>query len=319
MEAGADLSRVTAVVLVWNSGELEIKQLERLQPAFEAGLRMVLLDNGSVDGSFQTIERFLSGWPFARAVDLVRSDTNLGFCAGVNFATARAVAAQPQPEYIWMLNPDADVTRDTATELLTTLLESGAAVASPAGQGPRYIPESAWRREFWAPPRFCLAAVPAAVRWWPTGRYQGSCALFAMRAVDHLIATRGEFLDSALFMDADEWEASLRLRRAGFGVVLARDAVVHHPPGHRSLAKTQLSAARQYYQSRNPVIIAKRLLPGWQFWPLLALRIARDLSWFLRLRLGRVQSPHEATYLVGVLDALRGKTGRWSRHPDANR
>lgn len=315
---GAAIERATAVVVAWNSGGLAVEQLAALEPAFAAGMRMVLLDNGSVDGSFEWMAAFLHDWPHAAHVDLARSDANLGFCAGVNFCVERALAAEPPPDYIWMLNPDARVSDSTARELVRALEESHEGIASPAGDGPVHFAVDAWPRAFWAPDRFWVAHTPPNRAWWPAGRYKGSCAMFDAGLVRRLIERFGEFQDSGFFMDADEWETTLRARALGRGVVLARDAVEDHPGGWRTLAPTRLSEARQYYQSRNLVVAGRRWIPGWKFWPLLGARIVVNCSWFMRMRL-KGHKPHERAYFTGLFDGLRGRTGRWSRHPRANR
>ena len=313
-----NLEGVTAVVVTWNSGGLAERQLRALEPAFAAGLRMVLFDNGSVDGSPERLEAFVAQWPFAASVTLLRSDTNAGFCAGVNAATMAALGADPPAGWIWMLNADAEVTAGTAQAMLDVLRETSAGVVSP-GLGDRHsIRVNAWPKMFWAPAQYWLAAVRHGRRWWRSGRYMGSCALFDAEAVRQLITRDGHFQDAALFMDGDELDVALRLRALGWDSVVAGEAAQLHPGGPRTLARTKVSKARQYYQSRNNVIVARRWLPRWQFWPLLGLRMARDHSWFARTRIAG-HHPHPGAYLAGVRDALLGRTGRWAGHPPDNR
>ncbi len=75
-----------------------------------------------------------------------------------------------------------------------------------------------------------------------------------------------------------------------------------------------MAAARQYYQSRNAIVVARRFMPAWQFWLALPIHLARDLSWFARLRIRGV-APNEKAYILGAIDGLRGKMGRWKHHP----
>ena len=44
------------------------------------------------------------------------------------------------------------------------------------------------------------------------------------------------------------------------------------------------------------------------------LHFGKDLSWLVRLRL-KHKEPHEIAYLEGVWDALRGRNGKWRKHP----
>jgi len=311
---GAAIERVTAVVVAWNSGGLAVEQLAALEPAFAAGMRMVLLDNGSVDGSFERMSVYLHDWPHAAHVDLARSDENLGFCAGVNFCVERALAAEPPPDYIWMLNPDAHVSEQTLTEMLAVAELSGQPIVSPGALvGTGNAPP--WPRSFWWPPwREMSENRP---RWWTAASYHGACAIFSTGLVRSLATADGYFLDPALFMYMDERDVIQRAARFGASVVASRDALVAHSGGSLR-APTVVAAARQYYNSRNRVLVARKHLPHRDILWMLPVRVARDLVWLGRLKFTG-QGANLGAYFTGLFDGLRSRTGRWSRHPRANR
>lgn len=93
------MSRVSVVVLSWNTAELTLECLRAVQGAFargEAEGELVVVDNGSTDGSSQKIEA-----AFPDAV-LVKNDENHGYARGVN----QGVAAS-SGDWVLLLGSDA--------------------------------------------------------------------------------------------------------------------------------------------------------------------------------------------------------------------
>jgi GT2 family glycosyltransferase len=304
--------RVTAVVVLWNSGAVAIDLLNRLEGAFAAGLRAVFVDNASGDGSFEALRTFLGGWQYGRRVELLQTTDNIGFSAGVNLGTEQALAAEPRPEFVWMLNPDADVTPETLAELVTVAEGSGAAIVSAARRTHLTATEP-WPGAFYLPPNRFQKVTPSG-RWWPTLRYSGSCALVRTATVERLVRETGYFQDARLFMYWDEWDCSLRAAELGLGLVEAAGAL-HTTPEPGQAGRDPIGDVRRYYIARNAILVTSRHLPAWRFWPLFGLRLARDTSWFVRCWFRRRES-HAAVYFRGTWDGVRGRTGRWKRHPE---
>ncbi|MGE3074731.1 MAG: glycosyltransferase family 2 protein [Dehalococcoidia bacterium] len=312
--ASGRASRVTAVVVVWNTPQLAIQTIDSLAPVFERGLRIVLVDNGSIDDTVAEVRAHLERSAWAEFVTVLESGENLGFSGGVNLGTGHALAQEPAPDFVWTLNPDAVVSPETLDELVAVAHESSEPIVAPAGMIGRHRGLNAWPRAFFLPPRMYYRPNDPGRRWWPAALYGGSCALFDVTLIRQLIAENGHFLDPDLFLDWDEWDCALRARRFGAGVVLAREAAEYHDADGRTLGRTPIAAARQYYQSRNAIIVARRYMPAWQFWPALPVHLGRDISWFARLRISG-RKPNVRAYLSGAIDGLRGKTGRWKHHP----
>jgi GT2 family glycosyltransferase len=137
--------------------------------------------------------------------------------------------------------------------------------------------------------------------------------LFDARLVRDLVARDGHFLDESLFLDWDEWDVSLRAVSLGHPVVAAlRCKASHHSAA--AFGPSPMAPTRQYYRSRNALIVARRHLPAWYFWALLPVHVARDISFLLRLFVTG-KRPAGRAYLEGAVDAMRGKRGRWRKHP----
>jgi GT2 family glycosyltransferase len=88
-------ARADVVIVNWNSKGLLAESVASTREFGEAVGRVIVVDNGSTDGSDDAVE----GLP---GVELIRAGRNLGFAAACNLGARRADAP-----YILFLNPDA--------------------------------------------------------------------------------------------------------------------------------------------------------------------------------------------------------------------
>ena len=108
----AQVPSVRVVVLNWNAADLTsrcIRSIEATEwPPGE--LDLVLVDNGSIDGSAEVLARRHPGWR------VIRNGANLGFAEGINRALRPADA-----DFIALVNNDAVVDRGWLAPLVDTL------------------------------------------------------------------------------------------------------------------------------------------------------------------------------------------------------
>lgn len=97
-------------MVTWNSAEVLPASLGALLASDPAPSQFVVIDNASSDASVSLIESFTTTAPFH--VNLIRSDRNLGFAAGMN----RAIDEADSP-YVLLLNPDLRVAADMVGRL----------------------------------------------------------------------------------------------------------------------------------------------------------------------------------------------------------
>lgn len=102
----------SVIVLNWNGLEHLAECLDSLKAQTIDDLEVLVVDNGSSDGSAEYIERH-----YGDTVTLIRSRKNLGFAAGNNLAIARA-----RGRYVALLNNDAVAAPDWL-ELTGTALD----------------------------------------------------------------------------------------------------------------------------------------------------------------------------------------------------
>ena len=115
---------VSILIVNWNTRELVLECLDSLPkqgtgPSYE----VVVVDNGSVDGSGDALSR-------QTGITLIRNERNLGYAAAVNQAYRRA-----KGDFVLLLNSDVDLT-PTALSSLTQFLQDH---PSAAAVGPLYL------------------------------------------------------------------------------------------------------------------------------------------------------------------------------------
>lgn len=99
MEAKSPL--VSAVILSWNGGNHLESCVEHVLAQTYHNLELIIVDNGSTDGSLERVQPLLGG---AR---IVRNTTNLGYARGMNQGIELA-----QGEFVLLLNQDAFIAPD---------------------------------------------------------------------------------------------------------------------------------------------------------------------------------------------------------------
>ena len=119
-----DVPSVAAVVLNWNNYEDTAECIDSLQPQLTVDDRIVLVDNGSTDGS---LERLRSDYP---DIAFVENDRNLGFAGGMNSGIEWARAAGM--DTVLLLNNDALVSEETRIhDLAKTALQTDVGLVTP--------------------------------------------------------------------------------------------------------------------------------------------------------------------------------------------
>jgi GT2 family glycosyltransferase/ubiquinone/menaquinone biosynthesis C-methylase UbiE/Tfp pilus assembly protein PilF len=184
---------------------------------------LVLVDNGSDDGTTEYLQEYARG---RQNVRLVRNLDNRGFAAGNNQALALA-----KGDYLLLLNNDTVVTPGWLDEMLAILANHPeVGIIGPMSNrvsGPQLVAKVPYRNE-----RQLINFVERwrsehAGRSRPVTRLVGFCLLFR-REVLQQIGGLDERFGSGNFEDDD---FCLRARLAGFQVRLAEGSFVHHLGG----------------------------------------------------------------------------------------
>jgi GT2 family glycosyltransferase len=122
-----DKPLVYIAILNWNSFSETSECIEACRQLDYSNFRILILDNGSKDGSAEKLaERFPE-------TEFIQTGANLGYAAGNNIGIRYAIAKCS--EYVWILNPDALVDKGT----LSTMIDVLAKCPSIGICGPRVI------------------------------------------------------------------------------------------------------------------------------------------------------------------------------------
>lgn len=118
------MKRVLAVVVNYRTADLTIDCLGSLAAEADRmpGLRVVVTDNGSGDGSVTRIAHAIEQRGWDRWASVLPLETNGGFAVGNNAAIRPALESPNPPDYVLMLNSDT-IIRASAIQTLVDFME----------------------------------------------------------------------------------------------------------------------------------------------------------------------------------------------------
>ncbi len=256
-----DRSKVAAVVVNWNRCELLLEAVGSLAASNWPNLRVIVVDNGSTDGSAEAIaERYPD------AV-VLRNCSNLGFAVGSGQGLDEAL--KDGGDYIFFLNNDATVEPDAVLELVG-LFESH----PRAGAAAPYILYHNRRDRIWYG-----GGIVALWRGWIGHRhlrhrfrqdkhqpaltgYITGCAFMARAGA---LKEVGGF-DTGYGLYSEDVDLSLRLQRAGWELWVTPKAVTYHRVS--VTAGGELSPFKAFHRGRSNALLVRRYTPVWA-WPTL--------------------------------------------------
>ena len=303
---------VYAIVLNWNGWQDTVRCLASLRASVGLDPRVVVVDNGSTDGSTKRLAPLLG----PSRDELLCAEHNLGFTGGVNLGLRHA--HDHGADYFFLLNNDATV----APDCLARLVVAAASRPDIGFVGPKIV----WEGE---PGRLWSAGMSVA---WPAarvnahynepddGRFDGrrlvegltGCALLVTPAV----LDRAGLLDDRYFAYYEDLDWRLRARRVGLRALYAGDARAAHQGSattNRGAGRSQ-SALANYYGARNGLLFmathtppALRPLTLAAFCATLLTAMVRVLAGGLMGRPGAARRARAIA--LGALDAARGRFG----------
>jgi len=270
---------VLILVLNYNAGPALETCLKSLQATTYPNSRILVLDNGSQDGS--------DGIPERLGIAVHRFGENLHYCGGYNRGIREF---RGDADFVLLSNPDIVVPPDTIGRIVT-------------------LAESDPRIGFVGPVqrRTDTKSVRSAGVLWRCGRLPEHVLLPGepIDAVEgaFVLIRRDVFdkvglLDEAFAINFEDVDFQLRARQHGFQSAIAADAeILHEPPG----TTRRLTGA--YYQARNACVLTSRYCGR-------AALIRLQIRLYLEGIVGRVLNRPRASYILeGLRDFRRGVTG----------
>ena len=316
---------VAIVVLNWNGLPDTLACLRSLRHLRYAKRRVVVVDNGSTDGSLAALRSDGA----SREFDLVETGRNLGYAGGNNVGIRYAL--DHGADFVLVLNNDTTVDPMLLDELLAAAERHPRAGCFGPWIFYMHDPDRLWfTRSDWSSEASAFTAPD-------TGRlasevsdetkstaYVCGAALFFRASVARQIG----FLDERFFLVYEESDWCYRARRAGFECLTVPAARVWHKVG--TSFGSEESPLRTYFSTRNRLLWAeknatrfewfrilrgaiRRLLPGAGIDRRAGIPMHKALVWgcagFAREWSRKLRDPQEAAHRRGVLDYVFRRFG----------
>ncbi len=245
---------VAIVILNWNGGNDILNCLQSVFASTHKAIKVIIVDNGSVDGSSDVIRVHFP------QVHFIANPQNHGFAKGSNQGMEWALE-QGIP-YVLLLNGDARVNANTIAELLTVAVrEDDNVVACPriylgnSANGVNRLWFTYGTVKLWSGlfqnPAFNQLDSPK----WSEPRdmeYASGCCMLIPAAILQQVG----MLDEAFFAYCEDIDFSLRVRKEGFRLRYAPAALLWHG-GQQPTNRTRTTTYR-YLSTRNNLWVVRK-------------------------------------------------------------
>ena len=298
--------KVVVATLTWNQKADVLECLSTLVKLDYPRYEIVVIDNGSVDGTYEAVR---ARYP---QVSLVRNSENLGCAEGVNGEIRFAL--QAKADYLFIIANDATVEPTTLSELVKV-----------AERDPK-IGMVHPKVYYYDQPRKIWFARGSRMNWWKgqffgfvhkvedDGRYDEETEADFFPGGFTLVRTeaikKAGLLDPDYFIFLDDSDWSLRIHRLGYTGRYAPRARAWHKP---SSSVGMESESFYYYRTRNRLFFVKKYAPFGIFPLFFFFYFPYELFFktLPTLYLSGQKSQWKAV-LLAVFDFLRGRRGQRS-------
>ena len=264
---------VYVIVLNWNRYEDTRKCIESLLAASYPALRILIVDNGSADGSG---ERLQADFP---ALRFIFNDRNLGFSKGCNVGM-RAALADKDCAYVLLLNNDA-VVSPHCLERAVEMAEANPRIGMVGG------------KIFQAPGSNVLSYAGGYVSRWrgqtvvrgfgevDRGKFEEPCEvgfiIGALLLIKREVLETVGLLPEEYFFGVEDLDYSLTVQRRGYKLYYVPQFVAYHLGGG---SQSTWNPTYVYNSYRGKLILLEKHLPRGTFrlWKLLLTIYARFIA-----------------------------------------
>ena len=287
--------QVTVVIVCWNAAALLPECLSRLHAQTHAPARVLVIDNGSSDGSQAVVAQ-------CRGVEWVGLGRNLGFAAANNIALERTTTP-----WVALLNPDAFVASDWLESLLRAARRRPDHAAFGSTQRVHGQPDI---MDGLGDVMHCTGLV------WRSGHglrmvatadaeVFSTCAAAALYRTDAVRDVGG--FDADFFCYLEDVDLGFRLRLRGYRAMQVADAVVDHVGSATTGGRR--SDFSVYHGQRNMVWNFAKNMPT----PLLVACFVPHVMVNLALLVRFALAGHATTAWRAKRDALAGLPRVWRK------
>ncbi|RMG56052.1 MAG: glycosyltransferase family 2 protein [Acidobacteria bacterium] len=300
MVSPSGLPLVAAVIVNWNGGDLVRECVRSLVASTYPALQLIVVDNGSTDGSPQQIER---AFPF---VKLVLNGENLGYAEGANRGIHHALRGGASA--VLIMNNDLTVDRRAVAELVSILRTQpdvgivGAKIYRADDPSRLYC--------VWEELRYNHVLTRARGEYeLDRGQYDGiqdvDCVCGAAMMVRREVFQDIGLFDPTYFAYQEQVDFCQRARQRGIRIVFVPRAKVWHH-GEFSLRSREALHIKTYLLRRNSVLFMRRH-GTWRTWPKFLLWVLASVVVALFTELGRGRPRFFVARIRGFLHGFMNK------------
>jgi GT2 family glycosyltransferase len=281
---------VYIVTLNWNRCADTLAFLESCAQQSFPHFRMLVVDNGSSDGSLAAIS---TRFPH---VEQIANGRNLGFAAGANVGLRHAL--KHGADYVFLANNDTTLATDALATLVAAAETHGAAIASPAifyASAPERVWWLGGRRRPWlleVMPLDAPGQEPFMVD------FVTGCGMLISR---RCLETVGLF-DEQFFMYYEDSDYCLRVQHAGLRTLVVPRARMWHKVATSSGGSD--SPSERYHMAASSARFFRKHARGRQWLAIVPYRAASAMRTLMRLASRRRWGAARA-YVRGLWDGMR--------------
>jgi len=290
---------VFLILLNWNGWRDTIECVESCRKLTYPAFRIVIVDNGSTDGSETILRERFPG------IELIQTGSNLGFSGGNNAGIRHAL--EHGADYVWLLNNDTVVDAGALTALVGAA-ECDDRIGMIGSKIVYYDnPGLLWYAGALLDPACPHRPAHRGLRELDRGQYDDAvetgyvtgCSLLARRKMIDEIG----LLDDSLFLYFEDADWSARARHAGWRLMYAPASVVRHKESVS--AGGAASPTLVYYTARNRLFFVRRNFPA-----KIGKALLYDLYEHVLVNIKKGRLPAARAGFRGVRDFLLGRVGR---------
>ena len=282
--------KVTIIILSWNTKKLLKRCLESLQlGAGNCETEVIVVDNGSTDGSKELLQKLASNNSINQFIDLKK---NFGFAKGNNQALRQA-----QGDLIMLLNSDTFVEKEALEKLAVQLIKSekiGAVsplLINPDGSSQKeYYMKSPnlWQIFLYHNPALRSLVMKTPLRRLIISEIKKEAPIEVDQLPGAALMAKREVWQKVGFLDEDyqflyedvDW--CFRAKKLGFKLLVVPEAKIMHLGGgswKRKIRKNGFDFYQQFFSSL--LLFVRKNYPSSQF---LLFRLAIVVNFFLTAR-----------------------------------
>ena len=285
---------VYAITLSWNRCQDTVACLASLSQLDYPNLRLLLVDNGSTDGTPDTVAQNFSH------VQIIINEKNLGFAGGCNVGLQHALSQNA--DYILLLNNDTEIDSMALRYMLDQTRPDVGMIAPK-------IYYHADPTRIWSIGGECHsltiekthdACGQLDIGQWNAvleREYFVGCTLLFSRQ----FLTEVGLFDERFFMYYEDSDLSLRARQAGFKLLLTPQAHVWHKVAVSSGGSD--SPNERYWMARSSILFFHKHISGWRWFIIIPYRTGSAIKTILRLLWHRRYGSMKA-YMKGLHHGL---------------